>query len=141
MYNINLNNNMKVGTIGTLTYGDDKTTARVKLVDNSEYYWFDYLDGETNRKIIHPYYGKIPYILGPIMFPKYVQLSKVFTPDTDINTQNSNQELNIDKRIENYMESINRKDDTNLKLLLYKLKSSSSGLKKLEQWYLIPNGF
>jgi len=125
--------NLEIGTTGTLKYGDDGTTARVVLVDTHEYYWFDYMVGETNRKISHPYYGKIPYIKGPIMFPKHIDLIKVFIPD--------NYDTTLDGRLDSYLKSIKQQKNSSLKALFSELIVSDMGKKMLESEYLIPNGF
>ena len=46
---------MEIGQISTITFNDN-TTAKIKLVHIDTYstmpsdYWFDYVDGETNKQ-------------------------------------------------------------------------------------------
>ena len=66
---------IKIGDKATITYQDDGTTARVKVVEITEFvhfkfeptYWFEYLRGEKNRKIEHPLgcYCRVSYFQTP----------------------------------------------------------------------------
>jgi hypothetical protein len=60
---------MEIGSTGTLTFGDG-TSAKVRLVDvDNIAYWLEYVEGETNRQIIHPDFGKSPFIWSEIVLP------------------------------------------------------------------------
>jgi hypothetical protein len=66
---------MKVGQNCTLKYGDN-TSAKIELVAIDTYssmpsdYWFRYKDGETNKKLVHPDFGKEDYIKAEILLPE-----------------------------------------------------------------------
>ena len=63
---------MKIGQSCTLKFGDN-TSANIELVSiDTRDYWFKYQDGETNRKLVHPDFGKSDYIKAEILLPEGV---------------------------------------------------------------------
>lgn len=66
---------MKIGQSCTLKFGDG-TSANIELVSIDTHsflpsdYWFKYQDGETNRKLVHPDFGKADYIKAEILLPE-----------------------------------------------------------------------
>jgi hypothetical protein len=81
--------NLNQNDTGILKFGDN-TTARVKVVSVEHSrsgmfptnYWFEYEEGETNRKIVHPDLGKIPIIKSSVVLPEGL-VTMVFTKDGD----------------------------------------------------------
>jgi hypothetical protein len=79
--------NLNQNETGTLKFGDN-TTARVRVVsvDHSRSgmfptdYWFEYEEGETNKQIVHPDFGKIPIIKSSVVLPEGL-VRMVFTKD------------------------------------------------------------
>lgn len=63
--------------LGTITFGDG-TSAKVELVKEQTYsslpsdYWLKYQEGETNKQLIHPGFGKEDYILSEILLPEFL---------------------------------------------------------------------
>jgi hypothetical protein len=78
---------LNVNDTCTITFGDE-TTARVRVVniDHSKSgmfpsdYWFEYLEGETNRQIIHPDFGKSNFIKSELLLPEGL-VAMVITKD------------------------------------------------------------
>lgn len=67
---------MKEGQEGIITFGD-KSTAKVRLVKNEvtsiiNNYWLEYVEGETNKQLVHPDYGKKDIILSEILLPEFL---------------------------------------------------------------------
>ena len=68
---------IKVGSIGTLTWGDG-TISKVEIVDihygsYNKDYWLKYLEEETHRPLIHPDYNKNKnYIKSEILLPELI---------------------------------------------------------------------
>lgn len=64
-----------VGKTGTLKFIDG-STARVRVVDIDTYkyftpdYWLEYTEGETNKLLVHPSYGKSKLIKSEILLPE-----------------------------------------------------------------------
>ena len=81
--------NYKINDTGVITF--DSSSSKVKLVDIDTYpasgmrsdYWFEYLDDETNRPLVHPDFGKDDMIKSSILLPEGL-VYKVFTKDSSI---------------------------------------------------------
>lgn len=123
---------MEIGQISTITFNDN-TTAKIKLVHIDTYstmpsdYWFDYVDGETNKQLIHPEYLKSSIIKSPIVLPiGLVEL--IIKPDLDINSY----EYKLEEYLKNNFNEINIIEARNL---FYNLERSS-GREYVEQNYL-----
>lgn len=64
-----------VGKTGTMKFKNG-TTARVRIVDIDTYknftpdYWLEYMEGETNKLLVHPGYGKNDLIKSEILLPE-----------------------------------------------------------------------
>ena len=123
---------MEIGQISTITFNDN-TTAKIKLVHIDTYstmpsdYWFDYVDGETNKQLIHPEYLKNPIIKSPIVLPiGLVEL--IIKPDLDVNSY----EYKLEEYLKNNFNEINIREARNL---FYNLERTS-GREYIEQNYL-----
>ncbi len=123
---------MEIGQISTITFNDN-TTAKIKLVHIDTYstmhsdYWFDYVDGETNKQLIHPEYLKSSIIKSPIVLPiGLVEL--IIKPDLDINSY----EYKLEEYLKNNFNDINIREARNL---FYNLERTS-GREYVEQNYL-----
>lgn len=123
---------MEIGQISTITFNDN-TTAKIKLVHIDTYstmpsdYWFDYVDGETNKQLIHPEYLENPIIKSPIVLPiGLVEL--IIKPDLDVNSY----EYKLEEYLKNNFNDINIREARNL---FYNLERTS-GREYVEQNYL-----
>lgn len=76
---------LEIGQTGTMNWKDG-TSAKVKLVDKETYstmpsdYWFEYQEGETNKQLVHPDYGKSDFIKSEIVLPEGL-IDYLFVPD------------------------------------------------------------
>ncbi len=123
---------MEIGQISTITFNDN-TTAKIKLVHIDTYstmpsdYWFDYVDGETNKQLIHPEYLKSSIIKSPIVLPiGLVEL--IVKSDLDTNSY----EYKLEEYLKNNFNDINIREARNL---FYNLERTS-GREYIEQNYL-----
>lgn len=66
-----------VGKTGTMKFKNG-TTARVRIKEIDQYnilpfpndYWLEYMEGETNKLLVHPGYGKNDLIKSEILLPE-----------------------------------------------------------------------
>ena len=123
---------MEIGQISTITFNDN-TTAKIKLVHIDTYstmpsdYWFDYVDGETNKQLIHPEYLKSSIIKSPIVLPiGLVEL--IIKSEIDV----SSYEYKLEEYLKNNFNEINIREARNL---FYNLERTS-GREYIEQNYL-----
>lgn len=69
-----------IGKTGTMKFRDG-STAKVRVVDIKHYrmfpsdYWLEYMEGETNKKLIHHDYGKNNSIKSEILLPEVLLLN------------------------------------------------------------------
>lgn len=100
--------NVQKGDTGIITYGD-KTIAKVRIHDIRTYpatgmpadVLFTYLEGETNKKIVHPTMGEV----FPI--PESV-VHKIFTPDSSLShipSSEDNDTKLFNKELNEYIDS------------------------------------
>lgn len=92
--------NLKVNQTGTLSFGE-KGSSKVRIVEIEPSrsgifptdYWFEYLEEETNRPLIHPDFGKSDIIKSEILLPEGL-VKMVFTPDLET-SKNKNLEESL----------------------------------------------
>jgi len=76
---------LQVGQTGTMNWADG-TSSKVKVVGVESYsfmptdYWFEYEQGETNKQLVHPDFGKSDFIKAEILLPEGL-IDYIFTPD------------------------------------------------------------
>lgn len=77
----------KIGQTGTITWGNG-TTSKVIISHIDTYsclptdYWLSYAEGETNRPIVHPDFGKLDLIKTELVLPEGL-MDMSFAPDVN----------------------------------------------------------
>jgi hypothetical protein len=80
---------MKIGQNCTLKFGDN-SSANVELVSIDTYsfmpsdYWFKYQEGESNKQLVHPDFGKEDYIKSEILLPEGL-VKMIVTENLEVN--------------------------------------------------------
>ena len=121
--------NINVGDKGVLTFGDN-TKARVKVVDIDTHsyvptdYWFEYEEGETNKQIVHPEFGKQSYIKSSVVLPETL-VSMVFKK-TNSKEEQELEENSFEYKLQEYLDKNMAKENHNEARMLF------NSLKKLK---------
>lgn len=77
---------LEIGQTGIMTWADG-TTSKVRVVGKETYsfmpndYWFEYVEGETNKQLVHPDFGVSDFIKSEILLPEGL-IDHIFTADT-----------------------------------------------------------
>ena len=120
--------NLQTGEVVNMTFADN-SVAKVRLVEIEQsrsgifpdYYWFEYVEGETNKQVVHPDFKKSPLIKSEILLPKILV-------DLVITRKNNLQDIQIseyDSKLKKYLEKNIRKKDRSEAISLF------NGLKNL----------
>ena len=131
--------NLQIGEVVSLNFADN-SIAKVRLVE-IEYsrsgmfpddYWFEYIEGETNKKIVHPDFKKSPLIKSEILLPKGLV-------DLVITRKNNLQDIQIseyDSKLKKYLEKNMRKEDHSEAISLFnRLKNLMSEEEIIKKYF------
>lgn len=106
--------NLQTGEVVSITFADN-SVAKVRLVEIEhsrsgmfpDDYWFEYVEGETNKQVVHPDFKKSPLIKSEILLPEGLV-------DLVITRANNLQDIQIseyDSKLKKYLEKNMRKED------------------------------
>lgn len=105
--------------LATIKFSDG-TTAKLELIEivQNSYtpndYWFNYIDGETNRQLVHPDYGKKSFIKGEVLLPEgLVDLIIDFEDDNE-NIDIDSFEYQLNKYLDNNFDNEQKREARNL---------------------------
>jgi hypothetical protein len=132
---------LNVNDTCTITFGDD-TTARLRVVsvDPSRSgmfptdYWFEYLEGETNKKIVHPEFGKSSFIKSELVLPETL-VAKVITKDGDDRPIGAEPIDEYEENLKAYIKKTMRPQDFDEGMFLFRRLERSMSKEEITEKY------
>lgn len=125
---------LEIGQTGTMKW-QDGTSAKVKVVGKETYstmptdYWFEYQEGETNKQLVHPDYGKHDFIKSEILLPEGL-IGHLFVPDKPEFEEDS-----FEAKLENYLRKNFNAAEREQASLLFSQLERRAGRKYIEDNY------
>lgn len=129
--------NLQIGEIVNITFGDN-STAKVRLIEIDysrsgmfpDDYWFEYLEDELNRQVIHPDFKKSPLIKSELLLPKTLVDLVISRSSSIQNVQISEYESKLKKYLEKNMRKEDHSEGISLFNKLKKLMSEEEIIKE-----------
>jgi hypothetical protein len=118
--------NLQENDKGTLSFGDG-SSARVYIMEIEHSrsgmfpsdYWFEYEEGETNRQIVHPDFGKSLIIKSSIVLPEEL-VSMIFKKDESDISESVSPDGEYESLLDNHLKQTMRPEDYNKGLHLFR---------------------
>jgi hypothetical protein len=131
---------LEIGQTGTMNWADG-STAKVEVVGKETYsfmptdYWFEYVEGETNKQLVHPDLGQA-HIKASILLPEGL-VPHIFTPDKEV--RQFGFENSFEYKLEEYLKNNFDQSERSKAAHLFKQLERTAGQQYIEDNYLNKN--